>query len=195
MTPRWLVGFSDVTALLAAAHRLARVQTIHGPMVCQLGRRGQAAFEPLRRTLEGERPPPVTGLKPLVAGRAEGWLAGGNLTVLSHLVGTPWMPSFEGAVLFLEDVGERPYRLDRCLVHLAQAGVLEGIRGVVIGDLTACEAQGGEASAEEVLSRFCEDLGAPAVMGVPAGHGPVNRPLVFGAEVEIDAGLGVLRWI
>ncbi len=190
--PRWIVGFSDLTALLSATLRLAGLQAIHGSMVCQVGRRGKETRDRLVALLEGGAQRPIAKLQTLVEGRARGPLVGGNLTVLTHLVGTPWMPDLRGAILFIEDVGERPYRLDRCLVHLRQAGALEGVVGVVIGDLTDCEPQGGEAVAVEITSRFCRDLGVPAVAGLPAGHGPVNVPLVLGAMVELDASLGSL---
>jgi muramoyltetrapeptide carboxypeptidase len=195
--PRLVVGFSDVTALLAAALRAAGLRSIHGPMVCQLGRRGKAwpCFERLVAMLEDAAPrPPVGGLAPLVPGVARGPLVGGNLTVLSHLVGTPFMPSLEGAVLFIEDVGERPYRLDRCLTHLRQAGALDGVAGVVVGDLTDCEPAGGEHAAIEVVGRCCAALGVPVATGLQAGHGQGNEPLPLGAPVELDATAGRLTF-
>jgi muramoyltetrapeptide carboxypeptidase len=193
-TPRWVVGFSDLTALVAAVGAVAGLQAIHGDMVCQLGRRGKGAFERLAALLEGGARPPETALRPLVAGRAAGPLAGGNLTVLSHLVGTPWMPNLRGAVLFVEDVGERPYRVDRCLVHLRQARCLDGVAGLVFGDFTGCEPEGGEASIEEVIERFATTLGVPAAAGLRAGHGADNHPLLCGAAVTLDAAAGHLVW-
>lgn len=197
-SPRLLVGFSDVTALLAAALAAAGLRSIHGPMVCQLGRRGKAwrPFETLVAMLEDPGPrPPIDGLVPLVPGAARGPLVGGNLTVLSHLVGTPSMPRLEGAVLFIEDVGERPYRLDRCLTHLRQAGALDRVAGVVVGALTDCEPRGEEHEAIEVVGRCCAALGVPVALGLAAGHGQGNEPLPVGAPVELDAAGGRLTFL
>ena len=197
-SPRLLVGFSDVTALLSATLRCAGLRAVHGPMVCQLGRRGKAwpPFERLVAMMESPAPREmIAGLGSAVGGLARGPLIGGNLTVLSHLVGTPYLPSLDGAVLFIEDVGERPYRLDRCLTHLLQAGALAEITGVVVGDLTDCEPKGHEHPAKHVVEAFCRDLGVPAAVGLPAGHGKQNEPLPLGALVELDATAGTLTFL
>lgn len=193
--PRLLVGFSDITVLLSVALRQAGLRAVHGPMVCQVGRRGKAALDPLVALLEGARPAPADQLERLAPGRAVGPLVGGNLTVLTHLVGTPWLPSLSGALLFVEDVDERPYRLDRCLVHLRQAGALDGLAGLVVGDLTLCSPRGGEATAGEVFERFAAELAIPAALGLTAGHGPINRPLPLGARAELDADAGTLTFL
>jgi muramoyltetrapeptide carboxypeptidase len=120
---------------------------------------------------------------------------GGNLTVLTHLVGTDLFPPLEGTLLMLEDVGERPYRLDRCLQHLRRAGALSGVCGVVFGDLTDCEPRALERSAREMIGDFCRELGLPAALGLGVGHGLRNRAIPLGAEVELDAGEGRLTFL
>lgn len=197
-SPRLIVGFSDITALLAASFQCAGLRGVHGPMVCQLGRRGKAwsAFSQLLRVLEDPTPrPALDGLVQVVEGSARGPLVGGNLTVLTHLVGTPYLPSLRGAVLFIEDVGERPYRLDRCLTHLLQAGALEGVAGFVVGELTDCKPKGSEHPAQHVIESFCHELGVPAAMNLPVGHGQNNEPLPYGAVVDLDATTGTLTFL
>lgn len=197
LSPRIIVGFSDITALLAASFLGAGQRGVHGPMVCQLGRRGKTwpAFGQLLRMLEDPLPrPPLVDLTPIVDGSARGPLIGGNLTVLTHLVGTPYFPNLRGAVLFIEDVGERPYRLDRCLTHLRQAGALEGVAGIAIGELTDCQPKGFEHTAHHVIEEFCRDLEVPAVMNLPVGHGQHNEPLPYGAIVDLDATAGTLTF-
>ncbi len=194
-TPRLVVGFSDLTALLCGM--LTRsFRALHGPMVCQLGgKRRKELFEQLVDALERSEPPErFEGLEPLVDGVAVGPLIGGNLTVLTHLIGTDLLPCLDGAVLLLEDVGERPYRLDRCLQHLLHAGALEGLAGLVFGDLVACKPKKGELPTREVIAHFCEGLGIPSARGLPLGHGKQNRPVPLGAEVELDAAKGVLSF-
>ena len=131
--PRPIVGFSDGTALLALAAR-AGVAAIHGPVVTQLGGLGardqRALFERL------ETPGPgllLDGMEGLIPGRVRGPLLGGNLEMFSRLIGTPYLPDVSGAILFFEDLGERPYRIDRLLMHLDLAGVFGAASAVVAG--------------------------------------------------------------
>jgi muramoyltetrapeptide carboxypeptidase len=187
--PKWLVGFSDATALHAWATR-AGVATIHGPVVTQLGDLGEDDARALTSLLEGDAPPPLVGLRTLVGGRAEGRLVGGNLELVSRLIGTPWQLDLDGAVLLLEEVGERPYRIDRALTHLALAGALDGLRGVVLGDLHRCEEPitPNSPSADEVVVERLASRGIPIVAGAPIGHGARNRAVPLGVPVTIDAG-------
>ena len=116
---------------------------------------------------------------------AEGPLAGGNLTTLCHLVGTPFAPQLRGYLLFLEDHNEALYRLDRMLHHLLLAGVLEGVKGVILGAFTNC---GSTEGLLEVCSAALEPLGAPVLAGLPLGHQPDNHTLPLGAWARLDAG-------
>lgn len=181
-----LVGFSDVTALHLAL-RCHGASSVHGPVVTRLGEEPPEALERLFSLLAGETPAPIAG-STVVAGAARGPLVGGCLSVLSRLVGTKWMPSLQGAVLLLEDVGERPYRLDRMWTHLQLAGHLDEIAGVVVGDLTACDEPGGAYGAWDVMEELLRDLGKPAIARLPIGHGDVNFAVPHGAEVELRDG-------
>ena len=121
---------------------------------------------------------------------AEGPLFGGNLTLLSHLCGTALMPPLEGAVLLLEEVGEAPYRIDRKLTHLAQAGVFARVSGVLVGDLVGCD--DARQDAASVVRERLGRLGLPVLTGAPVGHGARNRALPIGAPVRLDADAGTL---
>jgi muramoyltetrapeptide carboxypeptidase len=122
-------------------------------------------------------------------------LAGGCLTLLAALAGTPWQPRLEGAVVFVEEVREAPYRVDRLLWQLRASGMLGGVAGLVFGQFRGCAPEAGRPSRElrEVLREHAKAVGAPALAGIPAGHGPRSRVLHMGYTAELDAGRGVLR--
>jgi len=176
------VGFSDVTAL-HALWTLCGVRSLHAPMVAAVGR--GADLDASRAVLFGETPAPWTDLTPLVPGDAEGIARGGNLAVLCALLGTPWALPLEGAVLFLEDIGEAPYRLDRMLTSLRVSGALRGVRAVVCGEFTNCHANADGVTVDDVLRDRLGDLGVPVLTRAPFGHGETHRPWVQGARVRV----------
>lgn len=191
-----IVGFSDGTLLLAQAAR-AGVASVHGPVVTQLGRVSSSHQEALFAMLENpEARLLLTGLQPLRAGRATGPLLGGNLEVFSRLLGTPYLPDLTGAVLFFEDVGERPYRIDRLLTHLELAGVFRQVAGIVTGDFVGCDepatSKVASPSALEVVGERLGRLPIPVAMGAPIGHGARNLAVPYGTRVELDADAGTL---
>jgi muramoyltetrapeptide carboxypeptidase len=186
---KWLVGFSDVTALHALWAR-AGLCSIHGPMVCSLAEASPALQRRWFALLEGATPPPLTELTSVVGGRAEGRLFGGNLAVLAALVGTPYFPDLTDTVLALEDVGERPYRLDRILTTMLQAGVLTGVRAVILGQFTRCDPGPDGTTADDVLAEQLGSLGVPVVRDAPFGHVHENTPLLLGAHASVDATYG-----
>lgn len=192
--PKWVVGFSDVTVLHAALNRAGLV-TLHAPLVTTLGCATPEALEHLRALLFGSSDAARAGsVRPgqgclgtgvIRPGRASGTLLGGSLTMLAHLCGTPWLPSLQGAVLFFEDVAEKPYRLDRYLTQLRLAGALDGVRAVCVGHLTACDADG--LTGAEVVRDLVHALGVPAIEGVAAGHADHNLALPLGSVVTVVA--------
>jgi len=182
----WLVGFSDVTALHAVWAR-AGLCSIHGPMVCSLTDASGEAQQALVTLLEGGEPPSLHDLTPVVRGQAEGRLFGGNLTVLCALVGTPFMPPMHDVVLALEDVTERPYRIDRMLTTMLQAGVFKHVRAVVLGQFTECGPGPDGVTVDEVLRERLSTLGIPVLANAPFGHVDDNWPLLFGARAFVDA--------
>jgi muramoyltetrapeptide carboxypeptidase len=132
-------------------------------------------------------------------GVARGRLLGGNLTVLTALVGTPYLPRFDGAILFIEDIDEAEYRIDRMLTQLGQAGVLRGLKGVVFGQCNNCvnpsPGSGGGFTLSSVLRQHLAPLGIPAYQGAFFGHMADQFTLPVGVEAEIDAGEGTLRML
>lgn len=190
-TPKHLVGFSDVTALHLAAQRHGW-QSLHAPVLTQLGKQPADVVARVFAALEGRALPPLHGTRTVVPGVAEGPLLGGNLSVLSRLIGTPCLPDLRGALLLVEDVGERPYRLDRMWTHLRLAGLLDGLAGVVVGDFTGCEEKDVDYSSATILDEEAKALGLPCAAGFRIGHGDVNEPVVLGARYRLDAAARTL---
>jgi len=185
--PKALVGFSDITALHLWLQSHGR-RSIHGPVLTQLARLPAATAERLFALLESAQPaPPLEGSDTYVPGVAEGVLLGGNLSVFSRMLGTPFLPALDGAILLLEDQGERPYRLDRMWTHLELAGVFARVRGIALGSFTACEEPQADYDSAAVLRELAMDTGLPCAAGFPIGHGEVNEPLPLGVRVRLDA--------
>ena len=182
-----LIGFSDVTALHVLWAR-AGVRSLHGPMVASLAVAGEETIENWFQWVEGRQRIADWSLDPMVPGFARGRLLGGNLAVLASLVGTPYAPPLEEVILFLEDVGERPYRVDRVLTTLGQAGWLERCAGFVIGAFTEGDPGPDGVSTEEVIHERLGNLGVPVLRGFPAGHIDENQPLPFGVAARIEDG-------
>ena len=208
--PKALIGYSDITALHMAIHRHAGLVTFHGPVAFR-------AFTPyslgeLKRVLwTGETPVRLGGPPPfertegrvdwenrvatLVPGKARGRLLGGNLCLMSHLCGTPYFPDLRGAILFLEDVEEAYYRIDRMLTQLWLSGALAGVTGVAFGKFTSCEPSAfflQNRPLEDILAERCRALGVPAISGIMVGHIEDQTTLPVGCLAELDADAGTL---
>ena len=194
-SPKWLVGSSDLTALALHVYGALGLCTIHGPMAAGLGRADAADVDTLFTLLEGDGQD-GRSLSPMVSGAATGPLVGGNLTVMAHMVGSLPADIFNGAILFLEDVGEKPYRLDRCLTQLMRSGLLRNLKGLVFGDFTDCAPNADGISAMDLMTAFAADLRIPAAFGYPAAHGPRNTPFVHGrlARLEVNASEAMLHF-
>ena len=185
--PKLLHGSSDITALHTAFGRRLSVPTSFGPMVAALiADADPEALAHLREGLFGAGAP-VRGSRALRGGRARGVLTGGNLTLLTAMLGTPYAPEpATGRIAFLEDVDEAPYRVDRMLTQLLQSGWFEGVAGIALGTWTGC----GDLDA--VFADRLTPIGAPILAGVPAGHGPRQLTLRLGAGAVLDADALVL---
>lgn len=190
-----LVGFSDITALHMWLQSRGIV-SIHGPVLTQLPLLPAATLERLFRLLESGSPAAALAASDTyVPGVAEGPLLGGTLSVVTRLLGTPYLPSLEGAILLLEDVGERPYRLDRMWTHLELAGVLRQVRGIALGSFTNCEEKDADYGGADVLRELARAAGLPCAAGFPIGHGAANEPVPLGARVRLDAGARTLTFL
>ena len=188
---KMIVGFSDISALHALWSR-AGVRSIHAPMVAALGNAPEIIREKWIAALEQPNEPLQWCLQALNDCSAEpvtGILSGGNLAVLGALIGTPYCPPLDGRILFLEDVGERPYRVDRLLTTMAQAGWFDRIGGLLIGAFTEGEPGADGVTIDEVLASQFGAAPFPVLTGLSSGHIDDNEALPFGAEVKIERGL------
>ncbi|HXK23143.1 MAG TPA: LD-carboxypeptidase [Myxococcota bacterium] len=187
------IGYSDITALLLWQQRRAGLAGFHGPMLDKGSKLDRAAFAELLAQLSGATAEPLQG-RGVAGGRAEGRLVGGSLTMLAASVGTHWEIDTRGAILMLEDVGERPYRIDRMLQQLRGAGKLSNLAGVGVGDFSSCtDAKYPTPDVEQVLQDVLRPLRVPLVLGLPFGHVLANRAWPFGARATIDGRRGEVR--
>lgn len=203
--PKVLLGYSDATALLTGVHAKTGLIVMHGP-----GPGNRFSTEHFRRTLmEGEADllenlvddpgdhivPRDHRIRTITAGRVTGPLLGGNLTVLTGIMGSEYLPDFTGAILFLEDVEEAVYRVDRMMTTLKLAGVLDRISGFIFGRCTDCDPGSGFGSLtlEQVLDDHIAPLGIPAFRGSMIGHIPEQFTLPIGGRAEMDADRGTIR--
>jgi muramoyltetrapeptide carboxypeptidase len=189
-TPKIFVGFSDVTFLLGALVDRSRLVAFHGPMVATDFARGLSpgALTHLQALVSGQQDFELQAAEALRPGASEGPLIGGCLSVIVAMMATPWQPDFSGRILFLEDTGEKAYRVDRMLVQLRQAGVLERVAGVVFGalrPLTESETERGRII--ESVSEQTATVKCPVLFGVGAGHGTENLTLPLGIKVRLDS--------
>lgn len=208
--PKLLLGFSDITALHMAFAARVGVTTIHGPNASSSW--GKYSWDAFRAVAFDAGTPTFTNpqghedrlvqrigsIRTFGHGRARGRLLGGNLTVLAALMGTAYLPDFTGAILFIEDIGEQPYRIDRMLTQLTLAGVLGKVAGVVFGQCTDCGPEGasyGGFTPTEVLQQHLAPLRVPAFMGGQFGHVANQYSLPLGIEAEMDADAGSIRLI
>ena len=205
--PKLIVGYSDVTALQMALYRHAGCPSLSGPMVApdwwNLDSGSEALFWDLAL---GGTPDPLTGpagerLQPLLEGRAEGVLLGGNLSLIVRLLGTPYLPSLQGAILFVEDVGEEPYRIDAMLAQLKLAGLLDKLGGLVLGGFTEWESSEspppqmpeGILTPEEVFEDYIGEASYPVASGLAYGHFPVKNTVPIGVRARLEVTSGAAR--
>lgn len=196
--PKVVCGFSDITALLSALYAQSGLVGFHGPVATSTwndfttGYWRQALVEGTEIVLQD---PPEMERETITPGVARGPLYGGNLTVLAALVGTAYVPDLSGHLLFLEDVGEEPYRIDRMLTQLRLAGLLDRLAGVYFGDCRRCEPDEGakSLSLSQVLRDHFRPLGIPVWRSHLVGHLVDKYTLPIGVEAEMDAAAGTLR--
>jgi len=206
--PKAVIGYSDITALLNALVKVSGVTSFHGPMSCaSLSPFSRWHFDrvlgnPNAAGRLGRIAPRADVLVPrddrivtLQAGVAEGRLYGGNLSLLQVLVGTRYFPDLDDAILFLEDVGEDLYRVDRMLAHLRMAGMLQKVKGVMVGRFTEMDRGGkdGALGFDEVLSTYLLPLNVPVAYGFPIGHIEDQWTLPLGVKARLDATIGELE--
>ena len=190
--PKIFVGYSDVTWLLAWLADLGQV-VFHGPMAARgFAQQDGVHLDSWRAAVCGE---PFSfefgaesSVRPLVAGAASGVLCGGCLSIVTASLGTAYELETDDRILFLEDVSAKPYQIDRMLMQLKFAGKLDGVRGIIFGEMLDCVQPGGQQySLQEIVARVVRGLGIPVAYGVPSGHvARDNVTLPFGVEVELN---------
>jgi len=205
--PKILLGYSDATALISGVHTRTGLVTFHGPS--PLDRFSARYFEEvvmggnavtmknLAEVDEDQLVQTEHRIRTMKGGRARGPVLGGNLTVLTAIIGSGYLPDFDGAILFLEDVNEAVYRVDRMLTQLKLAGMLDRLAGFVFGRCTECDPGTGYGSLtlEDVLDQHIGPLGIPAFGGSMIGHIDQQFTIPLGIDVEIDADAGSLRML
>jgi|SRR5579859_7924774 len=184
--PRWLVGFSDVTALHAEAWR-AGLATIHAPNVTGLGREANPAVRAawLAALERPARTHAWSGLRVVHGGAAEGPVLGGNLSLLHAMAAAGRLALPDGAVLAIEDVTEAPYRVDRMMTSLRLGGHLARASAIVLGGFDRCASGSDGRTVDEVLAERTRDLGVPVLAGAPFGHGAHNEAFVLGTRARV----------
>ncbi|KZR81882.1 putative murein peptide carboxypeptidase [Prochlorococcus marinus str. MIT 1342] len=194
--PGWLMGFSDVTALLWARLAAGFDGCVHGPLLTTLAKEPAWSQARLHDLLFGKPIPDLEG-QPWMGGVASGPLVVANLTVASHLLGSSHVPDLKGAILILEDVEEAPYRIDRMLTHWRLTGLLQRLAGLGFGSFEGCEVPeqipGDQTfQLEEILKERSTDLGIPVVGQLPVGHCCGNAALPLGRQAQLDGNHGRL---
>ncbi len=210
--PKVVAGYSDITALLLSIHAKTGLVTFHGPN--GMGRWDAFSLDYFKRVLMQREA--VTFQNPhvlsdrnaltqienrtqtIIPGKARGPLLGGNLTVLTTMVGSPYLPAWDGAIFFCEDVGENYYRIDRMLTQLKLAGMLSKIAGFVFGTCSECtpgDNNFGALALEEIFADHIKPLGIPAWSGAMIGHAMPQWTLAQGIDVEADADAGTIRML
>lgn len=194
--PKWLIGFSDITALLWSLYPWG-VHCVHGPVLTTFAEEPAWSQKRLFDLVSGKAVPPIQG-RSWNSGKATGYFLPGNLTVATHLLGTKYQPDFHNVILGLEDIGEAPYRIDRMLTQWRSLGVLHQLSGIALGNFTNCtfaRPNYPSFTVEEVLSDRLSDLNIPIVSNLSFGHDLVNLAVPVGKMVELDADQGTLTII
>ena len=192
--PKVFAGYSNVTSLLNWLMQSCDMVTFHAPMVAMDFARGLSprSRDHLWGTLTGEKWMWKIEVGEVIrSGKVQAEMLGGCLSVVVTTLGTPYEIETTGKMLFLEDVGEKPYRVERMLTHLKMAGKLERLAGLVFGDFTQCDGEGPR-NVREIIGELFHAAPYPVVMGIPAGHGRENLALPFGVKLELDGDAGTL---
>ncbi|MEI6427545.1 MAG: LD-carboxypeptidase [Pseudanabaena sp. ELA607] len=197
--PKWLIGFSDITALLWSIAQYQKIASLHGPVLTTLASEPDWSKDWLFEVLEGKKTHCTLEGQPLVPAMkqcppVQGALLPANLTLATHMISTPLCPDLNGVILAIEDVGEAPYRVDRMLTHWRWTGLLKQLRGIALGRFSQAEVSTPSFSMVEVWQQRLGDLGIPVIMDLPFGHDGANPPLVVGAKAVLDPQQGKLSY-
>lgn len=200
--PKVFMGYSDITALHLLINQKASLVTFHGPMVASEFSKGldRITMDAIRKSLMNPEPagllknPEGEEIHNLVNGKAEGRITGGNLALVTAMMGTPYEVDTKGKILFLEEIGEDPYRIDRMLTQLRLGGKLKEAEGIIFGDFKDCESSKHEdvPGLKELLQEFAMDAGVPSIYNLQSGHCLPHLVLPLGVNVILDATEGTV---
>jgi len=192
-TPKPFIGFSDSTAILLSLIGKTGNPVIHGPNVVSFAVAQKETIDSFYKTLTGSFDKiKITDGQVLKAGKCAGILKGGNIATISHLLGTKFQPDFKNCILFIEDIGEPAYKIDRMLTQMKMAGLFEGIQGVITGAFEDCD---NAEYIEEILLEIFDPYNVPILSGLDSGHGKVNLTLYMGIDIEMDTKSAIIHWI
>jgi muramoyltetrapeptide carboxypeptidase len=189
--PKIFVGFSDISVLLFVLHARCSLVTFHGPVVTTLANAAEQTIAALLRVMTSNKTLELKPEKGIVIkpGVSSGVVVGGNLTTLCHLVGTPYTLYFNGKILFLEDRGEAPYRIDRMLTQMKFAGCFQGLKGLFLGSFEAC---GKLDDIFRIVREVFKDVDIPILSGFEIGHARVNITIPMGLRATLDTNRRIL---
>ncbi|RTZ95109.1 MAG: LD-carboxypeptidase [Deltaproteobacteria bacterium] len=192
--PKIFIGFSDITVLLTALYSRCAMVTYHGPVVTSLGAGSAQTGDALVSAISFRQRIVIKAENGFILnpGMAEGPVIGGNLTLLSHLVGTPYAPTYDGHILFFEDCNEPPYRIDRMLTQMRLSGCLDGIAGLFLGQFKDC---GAMTTIREIIAEIFQDRNIPIMGGFDIGHGRTNLTLPIGISARLETGSRRLSYL
>lgn len=197
--PKWIVGYSDITVLHAVLNHHINIKSIHGIMPLYFSSADNKALESLKSILFGNKPEYIVPAHPLnITGRTEGTLIGGNLSVMYSMAGTKYDIDTKGKILFLEDLDEYLYHIDRMMMNFKLAGKLEKLRGIIVGGMTNMhdnEIPFGK-NAFEIIKDVAKEYNFPIVFNFPAGHVADNLAMILGNDVTllVDKEKSILRF-
>lgn len=191
--PKIFMGFSDISVLLFVLHARCSLVTFHGPVVTTLANTAEQTIAAMIRVMTSNKHLELKPEKGLVIkpGVSSGGVVGGNLTTLCHLVGTPYTPDFDGKILFLEDRGEAPYRIDRMLTQMKLAGCFEGLKGLFLGSFEAC---GKRDDIFRIVQEVFEDVNIPILSGFEIGHARINITIPIGLRATLNTDRQILTF-
>lgn len=199
--PKLFIGFSDVTAIHSWLVEKCGFVTIHGPNITTLDTIDRYSKTQIFEMVAGkDRAFSIfnKNIRPIVGGTAKGIVKGGNLTTLVSMIGTPFEPDFSGSILFLEDVGEVPYRIDRMVTQMRLSGKFKGVKAVILGDFSYREFRPPAdkyVNPHDIVNSMKLEKDVPVISNFPSGHGSSNMAFLLGATAEINAEAKTLKYI
>lgn len=189
--PKLFLGFSDISALISSIITKGRLMAFHGPNITTLGNASFQTKTSFYRAVTSNQPLviPTRNTRVIRAGKGSGIVSGGNLATLSHLLGTPYSPTYRGCLFFMEDIGEAPYKIDRMLFQMRMAGCFQGVAGLLLGSFHDC---GSYDAICEIVGGLFEDMQIPILGGFDIGHGDDNITIPMGIRASLDTDQGAL---